>query len=89
MASADAPSAIRGILGLVVTFVFPALALATLLDVVPRRLVKGPSHRRWAEAGVRWGLVALALGPVSFLSLRDYFIVWPQDPEQEGWVIVR
>jgi 4-amino-4-deoxy-L-arabinose transferase-like glycosyltransferase len=67
-----APSSIRDILGLVVAFVFPALALVE----AGRWLV-----RRMPETG---GFLLLAscpllLAPCIFLTACDYFLLWPQN----------
>ncbi len=65
VATTVAPSSIRDILGLVVVFVFPALALVEAC--------------RWL--GGKWRAVAcvLLLSPCIFLTVRDYFIVWSQN----------
>jgi len=76
--TSGAPSSIRDILGLVVVFVFPALAV-----VKGGRWVKG----RMQDAGSRMyercllPLVScpLLLAPCLFLTVRDYFFVWPQN----------
>ncbi len=69
-----APSSIRNILGLVVIFVFPALALveAGRRNQVLRKLS--------AKSGFccRWSLVILPLALTGFLTMRDYFFIWPR-----------
>jgi 4-amino-4-deoxy-L-arabinose transferase-like glycosyltransferase len=68
--TSDAPSSIRDILGLVVVFVFPALALV--------------EAGRWLKCKIqvrRFLLPAscfLLLAPCLFLTVRDYFFIWPR-----------
>jgi 4-amino-4-deoxy-L-arabinose transferase-like glycosyltransferase len=75
--TADAPSSIRNILALVVTFVFPALAWEWLAGLWSRA---GPA-RRWlsirAWRVTSWSVLAAALVLGCGLSVRDYFIRWP------------
>jgi len=66
-----APSSIRDILGLVVTFVFPSLAL-----VEACRWLK--SLNRPLAIG-HWSLAILPLALTGFLTTRDYFVRWPQN----------
>ena len=68
--TSDAPSSIRDILGLVVVFVFPALAL-----------VEAGRFRRFLLPASRFLLPAscfLLLAPCLFLTVRDYFFAWPR-----------
>ena len=68
-----APSSIRDILGLVVAFTFPALAL-----VKAGRWLKG----KWQVASSKWLIpasCALLFAPCLFLTVRDYFLIWPQN----------
>ena len=69
--SAVAPSSIRDILALVVTFAFPALAAVHGL-----RLLRG---RGPALAAARLLLLALPLLVVGTTTARDYFVRWPQN----------
>lgn len=63
--TSDPPSSIRDILGLVVAFVFPALALVEM--------------GRWVGRVGRGMLVvgSLVLALCLFLTVRDYFLIWP------------
>jgi 4-amino-4-deoxy-L-arabinose transferase-like glycosyltransferase len=85
-----APSSIRDILGLVVVFVFPALALVEAGRWVERRMQDAGC--RMQDAGRRIGAsrflppascfllpasCLLLLAPCLFLTVRDYFFVWP------------
>jgi len=69
----EAPSSIRDILGVVVTFSFPALALARSGDLVCKYL-----------AGIkRLVLPILYVLPLFYLGVstaHDYLIVWPREP---------
>jgi len=71
VATEIAPNSIRLILGLVTTFIFPALALDFLI-------VWG--GRRMAPALPGLALAALAVALAGALTLRDYFLRWPLDP---------
>jgi hypothetical protein len=69
----DAPSSIRDVLGLVVTFVFPALSLVEAGRWIRRRI---PEQRFLTH---RSGLLALPVVILSFcllLTVRDYFLRW-------------
>jgi len=68
-----APSSIRDILGLVVAFVFPSLALVEASRWIRSRL---PDLR---IRHVSRSFVILALAPCLFLTARDYFVLWPQN----------
>jgi 4-amino-4-deoxy-L-arabinose transferase-like glycosyltransferase len=66
-----APSSIRDILGLVVAFVFPALAL-----VEAGRWLED----KWRVVSGKWqALCFLLLTPCLFFTVRDYFLLWPQN----------
>jgi hypothetical protein len=71
----DAPSSVRDILGLVVVFVFPALALTEAGRWIKQRL-------RDRRIGVRLShlspLVAVLLIPCLSFTVRDYFLRWSQ-----------
>lgn len=73
-----APSSIRAILGLVVVFAFPALALVEAGRWVKQRM----QDTRCRIAITRLLLPVscfLLLAPCLFLTLRDYFVLWPQN----------
>lgn len=84
--TSDPPSSIRSILGLVVTFVFPALALVELAHWLKRR---SPALRTGAARRdslvVRLVRCAPSAACILFLSTsllstaRDYFVRWPQN----------
>jgi len=67
--TSDAPSSIRDILGLVVVFAFPALALVEICRWAQRRV--GRAGRGTPVVGL------LVLVPCLFLTARDYFLIWP------------
>jgi 4-amino-4-deoxy-L-arabinose transferase-like glycosyltransferase len=73
-----APSSIRDILGLVVIFAFPALAL-----VEAGRWVKQRMQDTRCRIAITHLLLPvscfLLLAPCLFLTLRDYFVLWPQN----------
>jgi len=75
--TSDAPSSIRDILGLVVVFVFPALAL-----VEAGRWLKCKMQEAGGSTQVRRFLLPascfLLLAPCLFLTVRDYFFIWPR-----------
>lgn len=71
--TSDAPSSIRDILGLVVVFVFPALALVEVVRWVERR--------RQGRGFLSLGSCLLLLVPCLLLTVRDYFVRWPQHDE--------
>jgi len=80
--TADAPSSIRNILGLVVVFVFPALALVEASKRVRRFACAAQRSGQVCQPFVRFLLPAaccLLLAPCLFLTVRDYFIRWPQN----------
>lgn len=62
-----APSSIRNILGLVVAFTFPALALVEISHWIKSRIGRLPPASCF-----------LLLAPCLFLTARDYFSVWPR-----------
>lgn len=66
-----APSSIRDILALVVVFAFPALALVEVRDWIK-------SRNRLSVIG-HWSLVIFLLALTGFLTIRDYFVRWPQN----------
>jgi len=70
--TSDAPSSIRDILGLVVVFVFPALALVEAGHWIRRRM-----QDRWFLS-LASCLLILFFPLVS--TIRDYFFRWPADP---------
>jgi len=65
-----APSSIRDILGLVVVFIFPALALVEAGRWVKQRM---QDHSFLLPISC-----LLLLAPCLFLTVRDYFFVWPR-----------
>lgn len=71
----DAPSSIRNILGLVVVFVFPALALAEAGGWMSRRL---ESRWSWLDASRVSSFAVLFLLPGLIFTWRDYFLRWPR-----------
>jgi len=87
--TSGAPSSIRDILGLVVVFVFPALAVVEGGRWMKRRMQDAGG--RMQDAGCRTHSLPLAscflppvsclllLAPCLFLTVRDYFFVWPQN----------
>jgi len=91
--TSDAPSSIRNILGLVVVFVFPALALVEVGRWIRRKVqdagcrmqgarYRVPEERHWLSSAPCFSLLAsclLLLTPCLFLTARDYFIRWPQN----------
>lgn len=69
VATSIAPNSVRIILGLVTTFVFPALALDALYI---------EAHKR----GFQWTvllLAVLAFGIMTYGTVRDYFFIWPEN----------
>jgi hypothetical protein len=76
--TAVAPSSVRDILGLVVVFVFPALALVEAGCWIERFL---PSAFRLPRPARILPLAScvLLLAPCFFLTARDYFVRWPLD----------
>jgi 4-amino-4-deoxy-L-arabinose transferase-like glycosyltransferase len=82
--TADAPSSIRDILGLVVVFVFPALALVEAGRWLKRKMQEAGGKRQEARGRIqvrRFLLPAscfLLLAPGLFLTVRDYFFIWPR-----------
>jgi hypothetical protein len=68
-----APSSIRNILGLVVVFTFPALALVESLRWIKSQIPNLQFVVRHSS------FVILALVPCLFLTARDYFIRWPRN----------
>jgi 4-amino-4-deoxy-L-arabinose transferase-like glycosyltransferase len=83
IATSDAPSSIRGILGLVVVFAFPALALGEVDRwLEARRLRGGRSDLSLSSLACvvgRWSLVVLPIVLTGLLTVRDYFVRWPQN----------
>jgi 4-amino-4-deoxy-L-arabinose transferase-like glycosyltransferase len=89
--TSDAPSSIRDILGLVVVFVFPALALVEAGHWLKRRMQDARCRmqdarystqvRRFLLPASCFLLLAscfLLLAPCLFLTVRDYFSAWPR-----------
>ncbi len=75
--TADAPSSIRDILGLVVVFAFPASATIEICRRVGRRM--RDKEREIRARGILLPLVCLLLLlPGLLLTVRDYFVRWPQ-----------
>jgi hypothetical protein len=74
--TADAPSSIRNILALVVTFAFPALALEWLTGLWGRvgQVRRWMSIRAWRT--ISWSVMAATLGLGCGFSVRDYFVRW-------------
>jgi 4-amino-4-deoxy-L-arabinose transferase-like glycosyltransferase len=72
-----APSSIRDILGLVVVFVFPALALIEAVRWVRRRM-QDRGRKIEAPGFLLLASCLLLLALCFFLSGRDYFFVWPR-----------
>lgn len=68
--SADAPSAVRTILSMPATLIFPALALDALWSWL--------RQRAWPAAAA---LSALYLGLMGSLTWRDYMLRWPDQTE--------
>ncbi len=77
--TSDAPSSIRNILGLVVVFVFPALALVELGHWVRCQLSDFEGAIRDSSPLVLPVLISLALVPSALLTARDYFVRWPNN----------
>jgi len=75
--TSDAPSSIRDILGLVVAFVFPALALVEAGRWV-RRKIQDTGRKIEAPRFLLPASCFLLLTPCLFLTVRDYFFVWPR-----------
>ncbi len=73
-----APSSIRNSLGLVVAFVFPALALVELERWAGSRLSSLSASIGQAASILPSVLVVLALVPGTALTARDYFVRWPR-----------
>lgn len=75
VATSVAPSSIRDILGLVVVFVFPALALVEAGRLLLSAFGSLPSVSRLLL------LVSccVLLAPCLLLTVRDYFVRWPQN----------
>ena len=71
----DAPSSIRNILGLVVAFVFPALALVEVGGWIGQRL---ESRWSWVDASRVSSFAVLLLLPGLLFTWRDYFVRWPR-----------
>jgi 4-amino-4-deoxy-L-arabinose transferase-like glycosyltransferase len=79
-----APSSIRDILGLVVVFVFPALALVEAGRWVKRKVhdagrrMRGVGRTIYASRFLLSAFCLLLLAPCLLLTVRDYFFVWPR-----------
>ena len=72
-----APSSIRDILGLVVVFVFPALALVEAGGWVKRGIQDAGCKMQDVRCKIGASCL-LFLVPCLFLTVRDYFFVWPR-----------
>ena len=82
IATSVAPSSIRDILGLVVVFVFPALALVETGRFLLSILRSLPSAARLLSSApcfVRLFFCSMLLAPCLLLTVRDYFARWPQN----------
>ena len=81
----DAPSSIRDILGLAVVFAFPAIALGEAGGWIKQRMqdarakMQGTGGRMRERRFLLPASCFLLLAPCLFLTVRDYFFVWPQD----------
>jgi hypothetical protein len=77
--TSEAPSSIRNILGLVTTFVFPALSIVEI-----SRWTRSGISKLGFKVGSRLSLighlifVVLVFVPSCLLTARDYFFRWPQ-----------
>jgi len=71
-----APSSIRDILGLVVAFVFPALAVVEAGRWLAAR--RALTTRRIPLIAAQWTLAILPLALAGSLTVRDYFVRWPR-----------
>ncbi|MCP4536118.1 MAG: glycosyltransferase family 39 protein [Chloroflexi bacterium] len=80
VATTVAPSSIRDILGLVVVFVFPALALVEAGRWIKEKLQFGVTAAA-AVRNLQFAACILFLAPCLFLTVRDYFFVWPQNED--------
>jgi 4-amino-4-deoxy-L-arabinose transferase-like glycosyltransferase len=82
VATSIAPSSIRDILGLVVVFVFPALALVEagrLLLSAFRSLLSASRFLASAPCFLPFVSCCVLLVPCLLLTVRDYFVRWPQN----------
>jgi hypothetical protein len=75
VATSVAPSSIRDVLGLVVVFVFPALALTE----VSGKLQVASGKWQVATCILLSTFYILFLAPCFLLAVRDYFTVWPRN----------
>ena len=77
--TSEAPSSIRNILGLVVVFAFPAIAVVELGRWVSSKIpaLEFAIHRSVSLAPQALTILALALCAIS--TARDYFIRWPRN----------
>lgn len=75
--TAVAPSSIRDILGLVVTFAFPALALVEIEDWFKQKIYS--KHDCHHSPPTSYFLLPILIAPCLFLTVRDYFARWPQN----------
>ncbi len=81
--TAAPPSSVRSILGLAVVFVFPALGLAEAGRWVKRTInTTNKAHDRHTPSRISRllfpAICAVALAPGLFLTVRDYFLLWPR-----------
>jgi 4-amino-4-deoxy-L-arabinose transferase-like glycosyltransferase len=82
VATSVAPSSIRDILGLVVVFVFPALALVEAGRLLLSAFRSLPSASRFplsASCFLPLVFCCVLLAPCLLLTVRDYFVRWPQN----------
>jgi hypothetical protein len=77
--TSGAPSSIRDILGLVTVFVFPALPIVQMRRWVGSQLSGLGSQIRYWPSVLPQLLAVLAVILSLFLTVRDYFVRWPQN----------
>jgi len=76
--TSQAPSSIRNSLGLVVAFVFPAVALVELECWAVSRVSSLSASVSQLASVLPSVLAVLALVPGAALTMRDYFVRWPR-----------
>ena len=77
VATSVAPSSIRDILAIVVTFFFPALSIAEIHHWLRVHCPRATAPKSLLFH-TRWLLVVLPIALTGCLTIRDYFIRWPQ-----------